>query len=263
MLREPVSVDQEVDAFVAEHGQRSAREWAAPRLSALKIIPRFLVAEECAFFRRLVADDSDHRVEQLSTRKRLVFDSKVLSDLFWQRLEPHYPFRTHVDEFGAEWHASGVNNRFRLVRYDTGDQFSAHEDGFWQETWDCRSFATAMVYLNDVAHSNGGSTLFHDLQVQLRPTEGLLVSFLVDGLIHCGEPLDGGQKYLLRTDVMYRLATERVSAERMALFKEAHFCSQLAQDWESAGEANEAARMWQKHFDVLAKLRETNTQRVG
>ena len=200
---EEKSVASRVESFIAQ--QIEAPESMRGNLSALKLIPNFLSKEECKFFRNLVSPNSQQRIQQLSNRKRLIFDSEIVAEWFWSRLRLHNPFKEVVDEHGDEWYAVGINPRFRLVRYDDGDKFSTHEDGFYWESWNKKTFATAMTYLNDMASEDGGSTRFHAIHTVVEPAEGLLIVFLVDNLDHCGEQCRK-EKYLLRTDVFFKLA---------------------------------------------------------
>ena len=198
-------------------------------LSALKLIPNFLTQKECEFFVSLVSPDSAATVQQLSNRKRLIVDSEPLAAWFWKRLKSHNAFRTIIDQVGDTWIATGINSRFRLVRYDAGDRFQTHEDGFYWPRWDEKTFATAMVYLNNVKPDASGRvwgvTRFHRIHAVIEPAQGLLITFLVNDLDHCGETCDSS-KYLLRTDIFYKLQppTQKDIAawtqERLEIFAE-------------------------------------------
>lgn len=171
-------------------------------LKDFSIIPNFLSSIECNNFINLLEESPD--VERLDTRNRLMFHSEELAEILWNRLVPYFDKKVVIDEFGDEWTAYGTNDRFRLVKYDTNDEFALHEDGFFYNNYDERSFATFMMYLNDVDEENGGATTFVDHSIKLQPKEGLCLAFLVDRLFHKGDPITSGEKYILRTDVMYR-----------------------------------------------------------
>lgn len=211
-----VGVASSVETFIAAQQQASTE--MRGNLSALKLIPHFLSKEECAFFRRLVAPHSQQRIQQLSNRKRLIFESEIVAAWVWNRFAMHNPFKNVIDEHGDEWRAVGINPRFRLVRYDQGDMFKTHEDGFYWESWNRKTFATAMTYLNDMSQQDGGSTRFHSIHTVVEPAEGLLVVFLVDNLDHCGEQCNK-EKYLLRTDVFYELSKSNSDKETQEEFE--------------------------------------------
>ena len=217
------NVAMQVEEFIKDY-EKAPKDMKG-NLSALKMIPNFLSKKECEFFRKLVSPQSNERIQMLSNRKRLIFNSECVADWFWNRLKLHNPFKDVTDEHGDDWRAVGINPRFRLIRYDEGEQFKTHEDGFYWESWNRKTFATAMAYLNDMHQpEDGGATRFHALRTTVEPAEGLLILFLVDNIDHCGEPCKK-QKYLLRTDVFYELVQtepiDKFQERRKEIFK--HF----------------------------------------
>ena len=103
--------------------------------------------------------------------------------------------------------AVGVNERIRFYRYDPGQQFDWHTDGFFRRDELEQSRLTFMVYLNDgfaggeTSFSGDGCTpRFADFSVT--PSTGLAL-FFTHMLPHKGQPVTEGRKYVLRTDVMY------------------------------------------------------------
>src|SRR6185369_7473946 len=62
--------------------------------------------------------------------------------------------------FQRTWTPVAFNERLRLYRYDIGQQFDWHRDGYFQRPNGERSFFTFMVYLND--DFDGGATSFSD-----------------------------------------------------------------------------------------------------
>ncbi len=94
--------------------------------------------------------------------------------------------------------------RFRFYRYDAGQKFAPHFDGYFRRSDDERSHLTFMVYLN--ADFTGGETKFYDedraVHVTVNPECGMALGFMHLQL-HEGAPVINGRKYVLRTDVMY------------------------------------------------------------
>jgi hypothetical protein len=164
--------------------------------------------------------------EDIRDNDRVISDDPALAELLWARALPFLP----VDWFG--WSPVGLNERFRYYRYDAGQRFAAHTDGYFQRDNGDRSHFTFMVYLND--GFEGGETAFHlprasrraasehgklyaskgnagaagvslsargELRVQ--PERGKALVFAHQQL-HEGAPVLSGRKYVLRTDVMYR-----------------------------------------------------------
>jgi 2OG-Fe(II) oxygenase superfamily len=102
----------------------------------------------------------------------------------------------------------GLNERFRFHRYDVGQQFDWHLDGYFERTTGERSFFTFLIYLND--DFEGGATSFRDdssgvmsfgtLQILPKKGKGLIFHHPIP---HRGDPVTAGRKYVLRTDVMF------------------------------------------------------------
>ena len=93
----------------------------------------------------------------------------------------------------------GVNERFRFYRYEVGQQFDWHYDGFFERPNGERSQLTFMIYLND--DFEGGETTLE--KIDIKPQTGLAL-FFVHQMLHKGQPVTVGRKYVLRTDVMYQ-----------------------------------------------------------
>jgi len=124
---------------------------------------------------------------------RVMLDDQRRADDLWRRIAAYIP--QHIDG----WPACGVNERFRFYRYDVGQQFDWHYDGCFDRHNGERSFLTFMIYLND--GFSGGETSFEN--VTIAPQTGLAL-FFIHRILHKGQPVIEGRKYVLRTDVMYR-----------------------------------------------------------
>ena len=176
------------------------------------IVNHFLSADEC---RSLIAWSESIGFEAATVNAvgghqllpdwrnndRVIVDDVDRAVWLWERARPFVPGT--VDG----WHAIGVNERLRFYRYDVGQQFDWHTDGFYRRENGERSFLTFMVYLND--DMAGGQTSFSDdgtaprfERFSVTPENGLAL-FFTHALRHKGEPVTEGRKYVLRTDVMY------------------------------------------------------------
>lgn len=129
--------------------------------------------------------------------ERVIHDDLALAAAWWQRARPYLPADW------LRWQAVGLNERFRFYRYDPGQKFAMHADGYFERPNGERSQLTFMVYLNE--EFEGGETVFHDCRPALRvkPRTGMALVFNHRRL-HEGAPVISGRKYVLRTDVMYR-----------------------------------------------------------
>ena len=124
---------------------------------------------------------------------RLIIDDTDLAGKLWERIVDYIPQRL------GSWTACGVNERFRFYRYDVGQQFNWHYDGYYERENGERSHLTFMVYLN--SGFEGGETTIERLDI--KPEKGLAL-FFIHQIRHKGQPVSNGRKYVLRTDVMYR-----------------------------------------------------------
>lgn len=123
---------------------------------------------------------------------KLALFADPLSELLFRRLASIVPQR-----FGEEIVA--VNRRLRVLHYSQpGECFPGHVD-YSVEDGDRRSLVTVLIYLND--GFDGGETIFYD-EVKITPKRGSALLFDHD-LWHCGAPLIRGDKFILRTDLMF------------------------------------------------------------
>lgn len=131
-------------------------------------------------------------MQDVRNNARVMVDDPRLAELVWERA------RLYVPNSISGHHAVGVNERFRFYRYDPGQTFRWHRDGYFQRPDGERSRLTLMVYLN--GDFEGGETRFVDAVI--RPVRGMAL-FFVHQLLHEGAEVKRGRKYVMRTDVMY------------------------------------------------------------
>jgi predicted 2-oxoglutarate/Fe(II)-dependent dioxygenase YbiX len=123
---------------------------------------------------------------------RVIHEDPDLARVFWERVRPYVPSEL------VGHRAVGINERFRFYRYDPGQVFRWHRDGYFQRPDGERSRLTLMVYLND--DFEGGETRFQE--VTIHPRTGMALVF-EHPLLHEGSSVTRGRKYVLRTDVMF------------------------------------------------------------
>ncbi|KXZ56302.1 hypothetical protein GPECTOR_1g266 [Gonium pectorale] len=125
---------------------------------------------------------------------------------------------------------AGINARWRLYRYDKGAVYRPHVDGAWPGSGlkdgryefdafgDRWSRLTFLVYLND--GFEGGATTFYTpappgsgacLEAHsVKPVAGNILVFphgdTMGSLVHEGAAVTRGSKYVIRTEVLYKLA---------------------------------------------------------
>ncbi|HEX7701602.1 MAG TPA: 2OG-Fe(II) oxygenase [Kofleriaceae bacterium] len=127
--------------------------------------------------------------------QRVMFDDTGLAAKLFARIA--------VPESLCDMRAVGLNERFRCYRYEPGQRFAPHRDGYFARDDHERSLLTFMIYLND--DFTGGETAFLSYDCSAKPRVGtaLLFQHLLD---HEGCIVHTGVKYVLRSDVMYRSA---------------------------------------------------------
>ncbi|KAL9654690.1 hypothetical protein ABK040_006752 [Willaertia magna] len=122
-------------------------------------------------------------------------------------------------EKAKEWKISSVSDKFRMYKYEKKQHFLMHFDGTNRrlstklnedlkpmEQFVEQSFLTMLIYLNNV--EEGGDTQFFDNLTKvetfnIKPKRGSAVIFLHE-LLHQGNDVLKGCKYLLRTDICYK-----------------------------------------------------------
>lgn len=135
---------------------------------------------------------------------RQLLDDPALAERLFARLRRFLPETLDGEQL------VGLNTRFRICRYQDHQQFTVHQDGAWHPDPRTRSRLTLMLYLNDDSTFSGGHTRFYErprgaVWKDIAPQAGRLMLF--DHLLwHDGAPVHSGQKYILRTDVLYRAA---------------------------------------------------------
>jgi len=142
-------------------------------------------------------------------RLQLEDRSGNLANAVWERIKPYLP--AELMEQDKCWKPVGCNTRFRFSKYFPGDQFGAHCDAFYSESEHSRSFYTVNVYLNDLGIEQKGRTRFYK-ERGAAPVAfaggpncaGSLGLFRQGEVLHDGERLECGLKYLMRTDVMFK-----------------------------------------------------------
>jgi len=173
----------------------------------IHLFPGTLSAEEC---RALIdlgealgfesaqingALDGPHGFRALQGRDntRSAIEDTHVATLLWSRLAAKLPT-------WRERRPTGINERLRFYRYEPGQSFPAHTDGYHTDDAGRRSELTLLLYLN--AEFEGGETVFSESGNVYQPASGAALIFPHD-LWHEGRPLKSGRKYVMRTDVMF------------------------------------------------------------
>jgi hypothetical protein len=182
------------------------------------VVRGFLTPEECAEYIALAEgagfDDAPITTsvgfvmrKDIRSNDRVMVDDPDVARRLFERARPFLP----EEWFG--WRLCGLNERFRYYRYDPGQKFDLHTDGYFERDNGERSQLTFMIYLND--GFEGGCTNFYQrrdrIELSVEPEAGMLLVFM-HRVLHEGAPVLEGRKYVMRSDVMYRRSEDEVSS---------------------------------------------------
>ena len=113
------------------------------------------------------------------------------------------------------WRPHGLNELFRICSYQCGGHFVPHLDGGHTRSKVDASMQTFMLYLNSSDEFEGGRTRFFDetQRAYRAPDPAKVVCTYVpqrgdalifnSALMHDGEALQGGEKWIMRSEVMH------------------------------------------------------------
>ena len=144
---------------------------------------------------------------------RFVMDNEHLAKQLFDKVKPYLPSTVTIEsdnvaESGV-WNLQEINSRIRYCRYTAGQYFNRHLDGVHYHSQEVQSKLTFMVYLNGSDNFTGGRTLFYhskdaqEIWAAYIPRQGDLMVF-DHNLWHEGEILQSGEKFILRSDILYR-----------------------------------------------------------
>ncbi|WP_460217800.1 2OG-Fe(II) oxygenase [Psychroserpens sp. MEBiC05023] len=133
--------------------------------------------------------------KMIRNNDRLLFFDEDLANNLWLRLKAFVP-----STIGSSI-AIGLNEMFRIYRYEPGQRFKMHRDGSYERNDKEFSILSFLIYLN--ADFEGGATEFRKIAT-IQPKSGMALVFH-HPLRHEGKEIVSGVKYVLRTDVMYKL----------------------------------------------------------
>lgn len=174
----------------------------------------------------------DHLFEQKYRKSnRALIRAPLLARELYQRIAPHLVGEDYKNRiplcFGQDgvWVPLGLNDCFKVTRYDVGGLFDAHRDGPWIPREDQASIYTVVIYLNedflggitelDQTHYNHSlekreqSLGPHGIRARrfgyqttgVTPVQGSCLMFNHD-MWHSGHPVSSGVKYILRTELI-------------------------------------------------------------
>jgi len=215
--------------------------------------------------------------------------SEEISEMIWSRIKD-YIFDVQIEtnnehrqrvgrsfRYEGNWAPHGLNEVWRLCRYQPGGHFAPHFDGFFVRNFNERSMKTFMLYLNgadeDETGFEGGTTNFVDdnqslfkddsgifraqeenIYSKIKPVAGLAIVFN-HRILHEGEQVRSGRKYIMRSDIMYRRIGDPLKLEPRE--EQAVLLLQQAEFLETDGKPTEAAELYRKAFKMWPPLEDS------
>ncbi len=153
---------------------------------------------------------------------RWVIDNDELANQLFQKVKPYLPevieISSTIQAENGVWHLKELNNRLRFCKYAANQYFHRHLDGVHYRNDTTQSKLTFMIYLNSATAFKGGRTLFFktkeadEVWASYIPKQGDLIVF-DHNVWHEGEVLTEGEKFVLRSDILYSKKEAKASKE--------------------------------------------------
>jgi prolyl 4-hydroxylase len=170
------------------------------------LVEDFLTTEECQHYineglvkgfeeAKVNIDGEQTMFKGIRNNERILFFDNDLAISLFDKIKTFLP--TNEDDYEA----IGLNEMFRIYKYSKGERFKMHRDGSFKRNEKEQSRYSLIIYLND--DFDGGQTEFRDL-FTVEPKTGTALCFRHPHK-HEGKLITKGHKYVLRTDVMFRL----------------------------------------------------------
>lgn len=187
------------------------------------VVPGLFSAGECAV---LLHDDIRRSFQRANANypvyyrnnDRLVVDDEQLSARLFDKVQAYLPATINtesaIEAENGNWSLAALNTRLRFCKYSSQQYFHRHLDGIYYKSDTEQSKLTFMIYLNSATDFEGGRTLFYQTRESTEPwavyipQQGDLIVF-DHNVWHEGELLHAGEKFVLRSDIIYQRASDR------------------------------------------------------
>jgi hypothetical protein len=132
---------------------------------------------------------------EVRNNTRVMWDDADEADVLLARVSPSVPRSL------SGMSLDSANPRLRVYRYGPGERHGVHWDTVVELGPSVRSLLTLVFYLND--SFDGGDTDFPELGKRIAPRAGRALLFQ-HRILHEAKAVRAGEKFVLRTDVLYR-----------------------------------------------------------
>lgn len=191
------------------------------------VVPSLFSCEECALFlsedvRKSFQKAISNYPTYYRNNDRLVIDNEQLASYLFQKVKAYLPEKievsTDIQSENGIWYLLELNNRLRFCKYSANQYFHRHLDGIHYRDTKTQSKLTFMIYLNNASEFTGGRTLFYktkdtqEIWASYIPRQGDLIVF-DHNVWHEGEILTQGEKFVLRSDILYTKKPEQTDID--------------------------------------------------
>ncbi|KAI0206044.1 hypothetical protein F4808DRAFT_447911 [Astrocystis sublimbata] len=186
----------------------------------------------------LVHIGGGYEVENPSYRKgeRIIWDQQEIVNRLWARMVPIPEIQEKlltlpgavigVPDRKTNYKFHSVNKRMRFLKYTAGQFFKPHCDGpYGEETPEgdiLQTYMTVHLYLNDSRQEvgpgvdlDGGATSFLSRDgsrtIPVNPKAGRVLIFQHSRLRHSGDDVVAGEKFTVRTDILYKVPEDELA----------------------------------------------------
>ncbi len=156
---------------------------------------------------------------------RFVIDNEGLANQLFEKVKQYLPevivTKSTIQAENGIWYLKELNNRIRYCKYSANQYFHRHLDGVHYRNDTTQSKLTFMIYLNSATEFKGGRTLFfktketNEVWASYIPKQGDLIVF-DHNVWHEGEVLTQGEKFVLRSDILYSKKEAEINKEPFA-----------------------------------------------
>lgn len=213
-----------------------------------------IIAGKKASFKKAIT----HYPTSYRNNERQLTDDEDFSNRLFSEIKNHIPTTIEVEgiaevEQGA-WMIDYLNPRIRICRYLPGQYFHKHLDGVHFVSESQQSKLTFMIYLNGSEDFTGGKTLFFNSKKDdtiigsYEAKKGDLIIF-DHNLWHSGAVVLKGEKYILRSDIIYRKIGKKHKTKEM-FCGEGHlgyiWTATVWKDWLLTSGRDKKIKIWSK-----------------
>ncbi|TCD66697.1 hypothetical protein EIP91_001051 [Steccherinum ochraceum] len=161
--------------------------------------------------------NQDQSVKLYNSKDRISITSSDFAQSLYEVIRPHlpsFPYPASVRRPTSDHTPHSLNSNIRMYKYTPGQHFGCHyDDSVKDSQTGAKSEWTLLIYLSGIEDGvKGGETIFYRDQ-RGKPTEKI-VAPLTRGtallhrhghecLLHEGSPVLEGNKYILRSDLMF------------------------------------------------------------